>query len=149
MIDAGMNMARLSLAHGPVEDTLERVRRVRTAAAEAKRMVGVLIDLPGPKIRTAEFEREMYLNEDDSVEIVTAGKGATSDWQRIAVDHPDLVFHLQAGDRGVLKAFRESNGEFLWQHTHAKLESGRANDWPFQGVASSPLIEGVKLAPVA
>ena len=51
----------------------------------------------------------------------------------------------QPGDRGVLMAFRESNGEFLWQHTHAKLEAGRANDWPFQGVASSPAIEGERL----
>jgi len=51
----------------------------------------------------------------------------------------------QPGDRGVLMAFRESNGEFLWQQTHVKLESGRANDWPFQGVASSPLVEGEKL----
>jgi outer membrane protein assembly factor BamB len=42
-------------------------------------------------------------------------------------------------------AFRESDGEFLWQQTHAKLEAGRANDWPFQGVASSPLVEGEKL----
>ncbi len=48
----------------------------------------------------------------------------------------------QAGDRGVLKAFRESDGEFLWQATHEKLASGRANDWPFQGIASSPLIIG-------
>jgi len=51
----------------------------------------------------------------------------------------------QTGDRGVLMAFRESDGEFLWQHTHAKLESGRANDWPFQGIASSALVEGEKL----
>jgi outer membrane protein assembly factor BamB len=51
----------------------------------------------------------------------------------------------QPGDRGVLMAFRESDGEFLWQQTHAKLESGRANDWPFQGVASSPLVEKDRL----
>jgi outer membrane protein assembly factor BamB len=51
----------------------------------------------------------------------------------------------QPGDRGVLMAFRESNGEFVWQHTHVKLESGRANDWPFQGVASSPLVVGDRL----
>src|SRR6187402_1203890 len=51
----------------------------------------------------------------------------------------------QGGDRGVLMAVRESNGEFLWQQTHPKLEAGRANDWPFQGVASSPLVEGDKL----
>jgi outer membrane protein assembly factor BamB len=51
----------------------------------------------------------------------------------------------QPGDRGVLMAFRESDGEFLWQHTHTKLEAGRANDWPFQGIASSPLVEGERL----
>jgi outer membrane protein assembly factor BamB len=51
----------------------------------------------------------------------------------------------QGGDRGVLMAFRESNGEFLWQQTHPKLEAGRANDWPYQGVASSPLVEGERL----
>ena len=51
----------------------------------------------------------------------------------------------QGGDRGVLMAFRESDGEFLWQHTHVKLESGRANDWPFQGVAASPLVVGDRL----
>ncbi len=51
----------------------------------------------------------------------------------------------QGGDRGVLMAFRESDGEFMWQQTHVKLESGRANDWPFQGVASSPLVQDKKL----
>jgi outer membrane protein assembly factor BamB len=48
----------------------------------------------------------------------------------------------QPGDRGVLMAFRESDGEFLWQSTHEKLAAGRVNDWPYQGVASSPLVEG-------
>jgi len=47
----------------------------------------------------------------------------------------------QAGDRGVLKAFRESDGKFLWQVTHEKLPAGRVNDWPYQGICSSPLVE--------
>ena len=51
----------------------------------------------------------------------------------------------QPGDRGVLMAFRETDGEFLWQITHEKLAAGRVNDWPFQGVASSPLVEGDRL----
>jgi outer membrane protein assembly factor BamB len=46
------------------------------------------------------------------------------------------------GDKGVLMAFRDSDGEFLWQIASDKLASGRVNDWPYQGVASSPLIEG-------
>src|SRR5258705_6478528 len=51
----------------------------------------------------------------------------------------------QGGDRGVLMCFRESDGEFLWQHTNEKLAAGRVNDWPFQGVCSSPLVEGTRL----
>jgi outer membrane protein assembly factor BamB len=51
----------------------------------------------------------------------------------------------QAGDRGVLMAFRESDGQFLWQNTHEKLAAGRVNDWPYQGVCSSPLVEGDRL----
>jgi outer membrane protein assembly factor BamB len=49
------------------------------------------------------------------------------------------------GDKGILMAFRESDGEFLWQDVNDKLPSGRANDWPFQGVCSSPLVEGDRL----
>ena len=49
------------------------------------------------------------------------------------------------GDRGVLMAFKESDGSFLWQSTHEKLAAGRVNDWPYQGVCSSPLVEGKRL----
>jgi outer membrane protein assembly factor BamB len=45
------------------------------------------------------------------------------------------------GDKGVVMAFRESDGQFMWQAVHDKLAAGRANDWPYQGVCSSPLIE--------
>ena len=45
------------------------------------------------------------------------------------------------GDKGVLMAFRESDGQFLWQAVHDKLAAGRANDWPYQGICSSPLVE--------
>lgn len=48
----------------------------------------------------------------------------------------------EGGDRGVLMAFRESDGQFLWQQANAKLPAGRVNDWPFQGVCASPLVEG-------
>jgi outer membrane protein assembly factor BamB len=46
------------------------------------------------------------------------------------------------GDKGVLMAFRESDGQFMWQMVHDKLIAGRVNDWPYQGVASSPMVEG-------
>src|SRR5258707_8861629 len=51
----------------------------------------------------------------------------------------------EGGDRGVLMCFRESDGKFLWQHTNEKLPAGRANDSPYQGVCSSPMVEGDKV----
>ena len=46
------------------------------------------------------------------------------------------------GDRGVVMAFGRTDGRFLWQSTHTKLPAGRVNDWPQQGVCSTPFIEG-------
>ena len=49
------------------------------------------------------------------------------------------------GDKGILLAFDAASGEFLWQMVSDKLVSGRVNDWPFQGICSSPLVEGDRL----
>ncbi len=46
------------------------------------------------------------------------------------------------GDAGCVLCFDAADGRLLWQATHAKLASGPANDWPEQGVASSPCIAG-------
>jgi outer membrane protein assembly factor BamB len=49
------------------------------------------------------------------------------------------------GDKGVVMAFRAADGEFLWQMVTDKLPSGRVNDWPQQGVCSTPFVEGKRL----
>ncbi|MBP1599843.1 MAG: outer rane biosis protein BamB, partial [Acidobacteria bacterium] len=49
------------------------------------------------------------------------------------------------GDRGVLMCCRESDGKFLWQAVTDKLASGPENDFPEQGVCSSPAVEGKRL----
>jgi len=48
-------------------------------------------------------------------------------------------------DKGVLLCFDASDGTFLWQLTRDKMESGRVNDWPFQGICSAPVVEGDRL----
>jgi outer membrane protein assembly factor BamB len=63
----------------------------------------------------------------------------------VGTNNESLRNPKEGGDRGVLMAFRESDGEFLWQHTNEKLAAGRVNDWPYQGVCSSPLVEGDRL----
>jgi outer membrane protein assembly factor BamB len=48
-------------------------------------------------------------------------------------------------DKGVLMCLRESDGEFLWQHVSDKLDTDRVNDWPREGVASTPWVDGDRL----
>src|SRR3954469_23633853 len=51
MIAAGMDMARLNFAHGSTEEHAETVELVRTAPVKGGRGVGILQDIPGPKLR--------------------------------------------------------------------------------------------------
>ena len=46
------------------------------------------------------------------------------------------------GDKGIILCFDEKDGTFLWQLTRDKLEAGRVNDWPLQGICSAPVCEG-------
>lgn len=46
------------------------------------------------------------------------------------------------GDKGVVLCLDEKTGKFLWQATHDKLPAGRVNDWPEQGICSSPCVDG-------
>lgn len=48
------------------------------------------------------------------------------------------------GDLGVLLAFSEA-GDFLWQLSREKLPQGRVNDWPEQGICSTPAVEGDRM----
>lgn len=83
---------------------------------------------------TAELGSQSYAGP-----VVAGGKvfvGTNNERQR----NPKLQ-----GDRGVLMVFRESDGAFLWQAAHPKLESGRVNDWPMQGICSTPFVEGDRI----
>lgn len=46
------------------------------------------------------------------------------------------------GDRGNIMVFDKETGEFIWQSAWPKLPAGRVNDWPLQGVCSTPAVEG-------
>src|ERR1043165_5361796 len=47
-------------------------------------------------------------------------------------------------DLGVMMCFNEANGKFEWQAIHEKLPIGRVQDWPEEGICSTPFVEGDK-----
>ena len=56
LVRAGMDVARLNLSHGDHADHEQVYADVRKASDSTGRAVGILVDLQGPKIRTARFE---------------------------------------------------------------------------------------------
>lgn len=49
------------------------------------------------------------------------------------------------GDKGIIVCLDEQTGKLLWQATHDKLPTGQVNDWPEQGICSSPAVVGERL----
>ncbi len=56
LVDAGMDVARLNLSHGEYADHEKIYQEIRRASDETGHAVGILVDLQGPKIRTARFK---------------------------------------------------------------------------------------------
>lgn len=100
IIRAGVDVARVNLSHGSVDDGMERYNAVRRIAAEEGQHVGILADLPGPKVRVATFATETVFENGDSVRIV-AGNDASSR-EVIEVDYPDIAGSFVVGDRIVI-----------------------------------------------
>ncbi|MGH9273763.1 MAG: pyruvate kinase, partial [Acidimicrobiales bacterium] len=103
LLDAGVNVARLGLAHGPIQDSLDRIDRVRAAARDVGRPVGVLVDLPGPKVRSAPFAADgVHLEAGTLVRLTEAVEGDSSSAEVVAVELPGAVDALDTGDRVAL-----------------------------------------------
>ncbi|MEU9185840.1 pyruvate kinase [Streptomyces sp. NPDC048484] len=72
LIEAGMNVARFNFSHGSHAEHQGRYERVRSAARETGRAIGVLADLQGPKIRLETFaEGPVELERGDEFTITT------------------------------------------------------------------------------
>ena len=55
LIAAGTDLVRVNFSHGVFDDHARRIGRVRSAAARVGRVVGILGDLRGPKVRIERF----------------------------------------------------------------------------------------------
>lgn len=99
LIAAGMDAARVSLAHGDVRDSVALISRIREAADAAGRFVTVLADLPGPKVRASPFpDGGAPVEPGETVELVPSDGHGTSDRRRIGVEYARLLDDLRVGD---------------------------------------------------
>jgi pyruvate kinase len=74
LIKVGADVLRLNFSHGTREDHARLVEMARNAARKAGREVGLLGDIPGPKIRLGDIEGDvMHLRNGQELTLTTDG----------------------------------------------------------------------------
>ncbi len=111
LIESGMDVARIGLAHGTLDQHLETYRTIRAVASEMDRNLGILADLPGPKVRCAPFPEGGAVLADGAMVRFTSGDSASSA-EVISADYAGLVQDIDVGDQ---LALGDGNIVFLVQ----------------------------------
>jgi pyruvate kinase len=99
LIDAGMDVARFNFSHGTHAEHGARLERLREACVQAKKQVGVLQDLCGPKIRTGTFEAPFELKTGAEIVLVEGESTSKGDPDRIPITYEGLAADVRVGDR--------------------------------------------------
>lgn len=97
MILAGMNIARLNFAHGVPNDHLIILRAVRKASTQTRIPVGILQDLPGPKLRIGQLAPSIVQLKPAAKFTLTARK-TIGDQAKASVTHRALLRAVKRGD---------------------------------------------------
>ena len=97
IIEAGVDVVRLNASHGDVETHTAKAQQARELAAAVGRTVGVLVDLPGPKMRSGELAS-------DPVELVPGatftlrGHTLIGDATQVSTTLPELAQWVKPGN---------------------------------------------------
>ena len=127
LISAGVDVLRLNFSHGTREEHAENIERIRAASDAVGKQVGILGDLPGPKIRLDDFGHDVVvLHSGDEMSLTTReGEGSRKSlpvaWDGLpgAVSPGDHIY--LADGRVRLRAVDVTEDE-----VHCEVEAGGA-----------------------
>jgi pyruvate kinase len=101
LIAAGVDVFRINMAHGTRDEHQQTLEMVRQASRDSDRIVAVLVDLCGPKIRLGELPDGQYeCVGDGSVRFVRGNKPQQPG--DLVTTYEPLVDELSTGDRVML-----------------------------------------------
>jgi len=98
MFEAGVDVVRLNFSHGTAQDHIDRARLVREVAAGMGKVVAVMADLQGPKIRVGKFAEGKVMLETDQAFVLDASRTELGDIHGVGLDYKELPRDVKAGD---------------------------------------------------
>lgn len=99
IIDAGVDLVRLNFSHGAASDHEKRIKQVREYAKRIERVIGVIADLQGPKIRISKFKNDKVILKNDNTFILNATLDQNAgDETQVGIDYKELLNDVKSND---------------------------------------------------
>ena len=101
--DAGFDVVRMNFSHGVAQDHIDRAAAVRALSKKTGRLVGILCDLQGPKIRIAKFkDTKIWIDEGQAfaLDINVALDAGTK--EEVGITYAPLAEEVKPGSRLLL-----------------------------------------------
>ncbi len=102
LINAGMDVARLNFSHGTHEDHQATIDKLKAAQLKARRAIGILGDLQGPKIRTGKLENGAVDLIEGREIAITTDETVLGTQELISTTYSHLAEDVNVGDRILL-----------------------------------------------
>ena len=101
LIDAGVDAFRINFSHGSHAEHKKRIRSIRALEKEKGRLISILADLQGPKLRVGDFREEKVWLEDGQKFVLDLNP-ALGDKTRVCLPHKEIFAALKVGDKLVV-----------------------------------------------
>lgn len=99
IINEGVDIVRLNFSHGAHEKHKKRIEMVREVAKKQERVIGILADLQGPKIRVSRFKTgKIHLREGESFTLDAALPPKEGTEKSVGIDYKNLLNDVKSGD---------------------------------------------------
>jgi pyruvate kinase len=98
MIRAKVSVVRLNFSHGKAQDHIDRAHMVREASRRAGRVVAIMADLQGPKIRVGKFAEGKVFLENGAKFVLDGDRVELGDVNAVGLDYKELPREVKAGD---------------------------------------------------
>jgi pyruvate kinase len=98
LIRAKVSVVRLNFSHGKAQDHIDRAHMVREASRRAGRVVAIMADLQGPKIRVGKFADGKVQLENGAAFVLDGDRTELGDVNAVGLDYKELPREVKAGD---------------------------------------------------
>ncbi len=103
LFEAGIDVVRMNFSHGTAQDHIDRAAAVRALSKKTGRLVGILCDLQGPKIRIAKFkDTKVWLDEGQAFALDINLAGDAGDVTEVGITYEPLAKEVKPGSRLLL-----------------------------------------------